>query len=105
MFFKKKSATPSSSFHGKAVETRTSGDNLAESEYLDRFMSRNQIESPRKGIFVNRDLVHQLAKYVQVLGQGDASIGAYVEEIILDHLRRNKKVIDSLFNASPIHRL
>lgn len=102
MFFKNLS---SSIFHGRAVETKTSGDTLSEGEYLDRYMSRNRIVSPRKGIFVNRDLVHQLAKYVQVLGQGDASIGAYVEEIILDHLQRNKEVIDSLFDTSPIHRL
>lgn len=105
MFFKKKTTPIFSSFHGKSVTTKGSSDKSSECDYLDQFMSRNQIESPRKGIFVNRDLVHQLAKYVQVLGQGDASIGAYVEEIILDHLRRNKSVIDSLFNTSPMHRL
>lgn len=74
-------------------------DSLAKQvDYLLKFCSRNRIVAPRKGIFVNRDLVHKLADYVQILGQGDASIGAYVEEIILDHLERNKETLDALFN-------
>lgn len=67
-------------------------------DYLVKYLSRNRIEAPRKGIFVNRELVHKLADYVHIIGQGDASIGAYVEEIILDHLQRNKETLDALFN-------
>lgn len=77
----------------------------AEAQYLDRFLSRNRIEAPRKGIFVNRELVHRIAKYAGIMGQGQASIGAYVEEIILEHFERNATTIESLFNASPVRRL
>lgn len=80
-------------------------NDCAEAQYLDRFLSRNRIEAPRKGIFVNRELVHRIAKYAGIMGQGQASIGAYVEEIILDHFERNAATIESLFNASPVRHL
>lgn len=111
MFFNKTKKKKSSGFpeeiefHGTANVVTSPATKEAEKEYLDRFLSRNRIESPRKGIFVSRDLVHRIAKYAGVMGQGEASIGAYVEEIILDHFERNSAVIKSLFHASPAHRL
>jgi hypothetical protein len=68
--------------------------------YVNKYFSRNRIDAPRKGIFVNRELVHKLHDYVQVLGQGEASIGAYVEEIILDHFKRNEETLKALFNIN-----
>lgn len=91
-------------FDKKKQKSNKKSDN-AEAQYLDRFLSRNRIEAPRKGIFVNRELVHRIAKYAGIMGQGQASIGAYVEEIILDHFERNAATIESLFNASPVRRL
>lgn len=91
-------------FDKKKRKSDKKNDN-AEAQYLDRFLSRNRIEAPRKGIFVNRELVHRIAKYAGIMGQGQASIGAYVEEIILDHFERNAATIESLFNASPVRRL
>lgn len=84
MFFNKKKKDP----------TPTGQQQVA---YMVQYMTRNRIESPRKGIFVSRELVHRLADYVHVISQGEASIGAYVEEIILQHLADNKAVINSLF--------
>lgn len=72
--------------------------------YVEKYFSRNRIESSRKGIFVSRELVNRLADYVHVIGQGDASIGAYVEEIILDHLKRNKETLNSLFTINTDFR-
>lgn len=109
MFFnnKKKSTPKTISFTGTAVvsDTTKDPDGTSEARYLDRFLSRNRIDAPRKGIFVNRELVHRLAKYAAVMGQGEASIGAYVEEIILEHFERNAGTIKSLFNASPVRDL
>lgn len=72
--------------------------------YVEKYFSRNRIDSSRKGIFVSRELVNRLADYVHVIGQGDASIGAYVEEIILDHLNRNKETLNSLFTINTAFR-
>lgn len=109
MFFnkKKKNQPKTISFTGTAVvsDTTKDPDRTSEARYLDRFLSRNRIDAPRKGIFVNRELVHRLAKYAAVMGQGEASIGAYVEEIILEHFERNAGTIKSLFNASPVRDL
>lgn len=109
MFFNKnkKNQPKTISFTGTAVvgDTPNNPDRTSEAQYLDRFLSRNRIEAPRKGIFVNRELVHRLAKYAAVMGQGEASIGAYVEEIILEHFERNAAIIKSLFNASPVRDL
>lgn len=92
-------------FFDKKKHKSNSKNGCAEAQYLDRFLSRNRIEAPRKGIFVNRELVHRIAKYAGIMGQGQASIGAYVEEIIRDHFERNADTIESLFNASPVRRL
>lgn len=72
--------------------------------YVEKYFSRNRIESSRKGIFVSRELVNRLADYVHIIGQGDASIGAYVEEIILDHLSKNKATLNSLFTINTAFR-
>lgn len=92
-------------FFDKKKQKSDKNNDSVEAQYLDRFLSRNRIEAPRKGIFVNRELVHRIAKYAGIMGQGQASIGAYVEEIILDHFERNAATIESLFNASPVRRL
>lgn len=92
-------------FFNKKKQKSNKKYDSAEAQYLDRFLSRNRIEAPRKGIFVNRELVHRIAKYAGIMGQGQASIGAYVEEIILEHFERNAATIESLFNASPVRRL
>lgn len=107
MFFKKKKRKKSSAqvieILGKvevqSLTGETDGQDLtnAKTSYVEKYFSRNRIASSRKGVFISRDIVHRLADYVHIIGQGEASIGAYVEEIILDHLARNKKVIDSLF--------
>lgn len=92
-------------FFDKKKQKSNKNSDSVEAQYLDRFLSRNRIEAPRKGIFVNRELVHRIAKYAGIMGQGQASIGAYVEEIILEHFERNAATIESLFNASPVRRL
>lgn len=117
MFFKKKKKehvvppTPVmevlASVEFQQPEKELLADESLESQigYVNKYFSRNRIDAPRKGIFVNRELVHKLHDYVQVIGQGDASIGAYVEEIILDHLKRNDKTLKALFNINSECRL
>lgn len=87
-------------------KSKVAGDVTMEEKvaYVEKYFSRNRIESSRKGIFVSRELVNRLADYVHVIGQGDASIGAYVEEIIQDHLSRNKEILKSLFTINTAFR-
>lgn len=87
-------------------KSRMDGETTMEEKvaFVEKYFSRNRIESPRKGIFVSRELVNRLADYVHIIGQGDASIGAYVEEIILDHLSRNKTILNSLFTINTAFR-
>ena len=87
-------------------KSRNAGDVTMEYKvaYVEKYFSRNRIESSRKGIFVSRELVNRLADYVHIIGQGDASIGAYVEEIILDHLNRNNAILNSLFTINTAFR-
>lgn len=90
-FFRKKRVNPEVAFDEQV-------------DYVMKYFSRNGIEAPRKGIYVNRDLVDRLADYVHVIGQGNASIGAYVEEIILDHLGRHGDTISELFRINTEYR-
>lgn len=50
----------------------------------------------RKGIFVPRELVDKLAKTVSLFGNPDLTIGAYVTNILIDHLASNRDVINEL---------
>lgn len=50
----------------------------------------------RKGIFVPRELVDKLAKTVSLFGNPDLTIGAYVTNILIDHLATNRDVINDL---------
>ena len=114
MFFKKKKKSKPDSqvieilgkVEVKPPKSKTAGDVTMEEKvaYVEKYFSRNRIESSRKGIFVSRELVNRLADYVHVIGQGDASIGAYVEEIILEHLNRNKEILNSLFTINTAFR-
>lgn len=117
MFFKKKKKNPeviptsvlevlvSGELPEENKDSSSDGSLESQIDYVNKYFSRNRIEAPRKGIFVNRELVHKLHDYVQVIGQGDASIGAFVEEIILDHLKRNEAMLKALFNINTDHRL
>ncbi|WP_305152460.1 DUF3408 domain-containing protein [uncultured Duncaniella sp.] len=117
MFFKKKrkpkpeAVIPPAENSVKILEAANSGTAVKDElfarkvNYIVRYISRNRIDAPRKGIFVNRELVHKLADYVHIISQGEASIGAYVEEIILDHINRNKEILDALFEINHPNRL
>lgn len=50
----------------------------------------------RKGIFVPRELVDKLAKIVALLDVPDLTIGAYVTNILVDHLMTHRDVINEL---------
>jgi len=50
----------------------------------------------RKGIFVPRELVDKLAKTVSLFGNPDLTIGAFVTNILINHLVANRDVINEL---------
>lgn len=50
----------------------------------------------RKGIFVPRELVDKLSKTVAMFDNPDLTIGAFVTNIIIEHLASNRDVINEL---------
>lgn len=50
----------------------------------------------RKGIFVPRELVDRLKKTVPLLDVEGLTIGVYVTRILLDHLKGNADILNTL---------
>ena len=53
-------------------------------------------------IFVPRELVDKLAKIVALFDVPDLTIGAFVTNVLVDHLMTNRDVINELTNRGNI---
>ena len=63
--------------------------------YMDDYLTPSNIGA-RKGIFVPRELVNKLSKLVALYDIEGLTIGAYVTNILIDHLVSNRDVINEL---------
>ncbi len=64
-------------------------------EYVDNYLVPGNVGA-RKGIFVPRELVNKIAKLVALYDVEGLTIGAYVTNILIDHLARNRDSINEL---------
>ncbi len=69
--------------------------------YRTLFLEPGEVGA-RKGIFVPRELVDKLAKIVALFDVPDLTIGAFVTNVLVDHLMTNRDVINELTNRGNI---
>ena len=63
--------------------------------YADEYLTPS-IVGARKGIFVPRELVNKLSKLIALYDVEGLTIGAYVTNILINHLVENRDVINEL---------
>lgn len=64
-------------------------------EYVSNYLVPGNVGA-RKGIFVPRELVNKIAKLVALYDVEGLTIGAYVTNILIDHLAQNRDPINEL---------
>lgn len=70
-------------------------DKVKVKAYADNYLTPSNVGA-RKGIFVPRELVNKLSKLVSLYDVEGLTIGAYVTNILLNHLVDNRDVINEL---------
>lgn len=63
--------------------------------YTDDYLTPANVGA-RKGIFVPRELVNKLSKLIALYDVEGLTIGAYVTNILINHLVNNRDVINEL---------
>ena len=63
--------------------------------YADEYLTPSNVGA-RKGIFVPRELVNKLSKLIALYDVEWLTIGAYVTNILINHLVENRDVINEL---------
>lgn len=63
--------------------------------YADEYLTPSNVGA-RKGIFVPRELVNKLSKLIALYDVEGLTIGAYVTNILINHLVENRDVINEL---------
>lgn len=92
--------------HTKFCDSRTCGkvngekpvftpDKKRMKAYADDFLTPANVGA-RKGIFVPRELVNKLGKLVSMFDVEGLTIGAYVTNILINHLADNRDAINEL---------
>lgn len=71
-----------------------------QSDYKQTFssyLSRNEIKT-RQCIYISREIQQKIAKIVNILSNGDATIGGYIDNVLAEHLRNHKDEINALYH-------
>ena len=61
------------------------------------YLSRNEIKT-RQCIYISREIQQKIARIVNILSNGDATIGGYIDNVLAEHLRNHKDEINALYH-------
>lgn len=79
----------------KGAEPTVAPDDKKVKAYMADYLTPSNVGA-RKGIFVPRELVNKLSKLVALYDVEGLTIGAYVTNILIDHLVSNRDVINEI---------
>lgn len=52
----------------------------------------------RKCVYISRDVQEKIAKIVNILSNGESTIGSYIDNVLLEHLNEHKGEINALYH-------
>lgn len=52
----------------------------------------------RKCVYISRDIQEKIAKIVNILSNGESTIGSYIDNVLLEHLNEHKDEINALYH-------
>lgn len=90
-------------FSKPASSTKEMPDNKVSEKQPDyykpfsSYLSRNEIKT-RQCIYISREVQQKIARIVNILSNGDATIGGYIDNVLAEHLRNHKDEINALYH-------
>ncbi|MDD4992811.1 MAG: DUF3408 domain-containing protein [Paludibacter sp.] len=63
---------------------------------FSNYLTRNEIKT-RQCVYISREVQQKIAKIVNRLSNGDATIGGYIDNVLSEHLRNHKHEINALY--------
>ena len=52
----------------------------------------------RKCVYISRDIQEKIAKIVNILSNGESTIGSYIDNVLLEHLNEHKDEKNALYH-------
>lgn len=52
----------------------------------------------RKCVYISWDIQEKIAKIVNILSNGESTIGSYIDNVLLEHLNEHKDEINALYH-------
>ena len=52
----------------------------------------------RKCVYISRDIQEKIAKIVNILSNGESTIGSYIDNVLLEHLNEHKDEINAHYH-------
>ena len=65
--------------------------------YEFKFLKRTEFKD-RKSIYISHDMHSKIADIVGILGDRELSIGAYIENVLKNHIETHREEINMLIN-------
>lgn len=54
----------------------------------------------RKCVYISREVQEKIAKIVNLLSNGESTIGSYIDNVLLEHLNEHKEEINDLYQKA-----
>lgn len=65
---------------------------------VKKYLVSNEIKT-RQCVYISRDIQQKIAKIVNVLSNGEASIGGYIDKVLSEHLNEHKDELNALYQT------
>lgn len=70
---------------------------MSKEKTITRFLASNEIKT-RQCVYISREIQQKVATIVNVLSNGEATIGGYIDKVLAEHLREHKDEINALYH-------
>lgn len=64
---------------------------------IKTFLAPKEIQT-RQCVYISRDVHQKIAKMVNVLSNGETTIGGYIDNVLLEHLNEHRDEINTLYH-------
>lgn len=78
------------------TEIEVSAPDPIKTSYIEKYLTRKEFASAKTYIYP--DALNIVRRMVKMCGNSQATIGGYISEILLEHFRQNRELMQSIFD-------
>lgn len=82
----------------RPITERPKRKSSSKGDYESIFLHMNELKD-RKAVYISRELHQEIAHFLGTIKSGELSVGAYIENIINNHLEMHKDEMDALYES------